>query len=111
MTEERRPDNTLSFMKSAIDAVRDASDDKIDFVKQRLEIEAAERDKRSEALFEIAQRRADDMSKAMESKDKIIKSLGVVLIVLVLALVALAGNAVGLTIPGFGQVSIGQSSD
>lgn len=109
MGEDRSPKDTLSFMRSAIDAVRDAGDDKIEFVKERLEAEAAERDKRSQALFDIAQQRADDMSRAMDSKDKIIKALGVILVVLVLSLVALAGNAVGLTIPGFGEVAIGQS--
>lgn len=97
---------TLSLMKEAIDAVREASDDKIDFVRERLEAEAIERDKRSRALYEIAKERADDMAKAMESKDRVIKSLWILLIILVLSVLALAGHAVGLNIPGFGEIEI-----
>lgn len=83
-----------------VQAVKEASEDKEQFIREQLQREAQERDKRSQALYEIAKERADHQMVT-------IKRLWFVIVLLVSAVVVLAGHAVGLSIPGLGKVEMG----
>jgi len=105
--KDGRGRTTVSLMREMVEAVREANDDKIEFVKERLVAEAAERDKRSEALYRISQERAEDMQEALASKDRIIKFQWAIIALLVVAVIGLAGYRVAGNLFGIGEVDIG----
>jgi hypothetical protein len=105
--KEGKGRTTVSLMREMVDAVREASDDKIEFVKERLEAEAVERDKRSETLYKISQERAEDMQEALASKDRIIRFQWAIIALLVIAVIGLAGYRVAGNLFGIGEVDIG----
>lgn len=105
--KEAKVRTTVSLMREALEAVKEANDEKIEFVKERLVAEAAERDKRSEALYRISKERAEDMQAAVASKDRIIKFQWAIIALLVLAVIGLAGYRVAGNLFGIGEVDIG----
>lgn len=83
-----------------VQAVKEASEDKEQFIREQLERELRERQDRSKALYEIAKERA-------EHQMVTIKRLWFVIVLLIAAVVVLAGHAVGMSIPGIGKVEMG----
>ena len=96
----------IAAKDEAMTAVREAADDKMQFLIDRLEAESAEREKRSQVLYEISQARADDMQKSSESKDVTIKRLWIANVIQMFILAALAGVTVTGNIPGFGDIGL-----
>jgi hypothetical protein len=95
----------------AMAAVRDAADDKMKFMLDRLEAEYQEREKRSEKLYAMSQERADDMQRSIESKDLTIKRLWIASVIQVFVIAALSGVTITGKIPFVGDIHMKNGAD
>ena len=94
-----------------IAAIKELADDKMTFMLERLEAEYNEREKRSKALYEISQARADDMQKSLDGKDITIKRLWIANVIQVLIIASLAGVTVTGKIPFIGDIGLDGGKD
>ena len=103
--------HVLSDKDERIKEIKELSDAKVTFMVERLAAEYEERQKRSEALYNISEQRAADMREALEDKDRTIKRLWIVVVIQVFAIIVLAGASVTGKIPMIGDIKMNPASE